>query len=214
MSDDDIFPFPLAWHPRVSGDRPDPARFTVPTCGSDNIPFRTGGGLWTSPMIGARHSVWSIHADQENITGILTRQGWALAWPDPARTARVERLPDLQALVERYPCRAHRPLERQGMLCSQAFTDPAAQDLPYHDSRMAPPLDFAAMSADFDAIHLSEAGRKATWHTLPGTTMWSVETVLWLAPVWQLLHPVTTMFFTPDAFATALEEALASGTPW
>lgn len=218
MSDDDGFPpFPLAWHPRVSGDRPDPGRFTVPACAHGDI-FRTGGGLWTSPMLGERYSVWSVYADKEDIGGQLSREGWALAWPDPARTARIDTLGDLQTLVDRFPCRAHRPLEHNGLcgveMVSWEFgREAVGNPVGMHDSRLAPPLDFAAMSAQFDAVYLSEKGRQATWLTLPGTTIWSIETVLWLAPAWRLLRPITTDVFEPSAFTEHLCDAVQRLVP-
>src|SRR4029079_1859868 len=166
MEDDDESPFPpwpLAWHPRVDGDRPDPARFATPACNGDG--FRPGGGLWTSPMIGRRHSVWSIHHDREKISAQQVRQGWALDWPDPARTARIDTGEDLHRLIAQFGCREHHPLESIGLGWPPVVGHRAHGSLAAEDSRQWPPLDFTAMSAHFDALYLTEAGRQATWMT-------------------------------------------------
>lgn len=177
--------WPLAWHPRTDGDKPDPVRFTRPSCADHEI--RTKDGLWTSPMIGPQYSMWSIYHDINGMDGQLVRQGWALAWPDPARTATIDTLADLQRLVAAYPCTAHRSL-------NTIFTmSGSLDDCPLHDDLLSPPLDFARMAADFDAIHLTDTGQQETFMTTPGTTHWSVETVLWLNPVWVTLHPITTV---------------------
>lgn len=177
---------PLAWHPRTDGDQPDHARFQRPECADYEV--RTQHGLWTSPMTGARQSIWSIYHDENHIDAQLVRQGWAVQWPDPARTATITTHDDLIALVHAYPCTRHRSLNVLITLTGAPF-----DEWPLHDDMLSPPLDFQAMAADFDAVHLTEAGRRATCETLPGTAHWSVETVLWLNPVWRVLHPITTV---------------------
>lgn len=178
-------PWPLAWHPRADGDKPDPTRFARPVCADHEI--NTKGGLWTSPMIDQQHSLWSVYHDVTGMEANLVRQGWALAWPAPARTATINSLEDLQRLVAAYPCTAHRSLDT-------IFTMTGPHDYcPLHDDQLSPPLDFAAMATEYDAVHLTEAGRQATFMTTPGTTHWSVETVLWLNPVWITLYPITTV---------------------
>lgn len=212
MDTDDGSPFtpwPLAWHPRADGDRPDPARFATPACAGDG--FRPSGGLWTSPMLGKRHSVWSIYHDREELSAHHVRQGWALAWPDQDRTAFIDTEADLQRLVEQYPCRAHRVIQHAICAGFPIFHNDNATAA--HDSLQWPPLDYAAMTADFDAIYLTEDGRQATWFKDPGTSAFSVSTVLWLRPAWTVLHPITTAEFDVATFADDMDLELFGGSP-
>lgn len=188
-------PWPLAWHPRTAGDTPDPARFVPPYC----HPSRHGisGGLWTSPMLSMNYSCWSIWADQEGRgRWWRLRQGWAIGWPDPARTVTVSSLADLQAVVGRYPCRAHASTEDLWRVCWAPRPDAPRPDadgnVAVHDDRSWPPIDFAAMGADFDALHVTAQGLSETFLTRPGTTTWSAETVLWINPVFEVLDKIRT----------------------
>lgn len=227
MNPADPSPFPLAWHPQQPGDRPDPARFVAPSCSGGMR--RTRDGLWTSPMVTHRYSAWSIRHDQTGSRHQLVREGWAMAWPDRARTAVIDSFEDLVALVRRFPCKAHLTMDeflRRGCpvdpVCDPArdLAEDLAEDLPVHDAMHTPPLDYAAMAAEYDAVHLTEAGRQATWMQTPGTTFWDVETVLWLAPAWTLLRPITTDEFVEQDFLDSLlqwalshrDQSLAPGT--
>jgi hypothetical protein len=125
---------------------------------------------------------------------------WALDWPDPARTARIDSGEDLHRLVAQFGCREHHPLESIGRGWPPVVGHRSDGSLAVHDSRQWPPLDFTAMSTDFDALYLTEAGRQATWMTNPGTSAWSCETVLWLNPVWQLREPIQTVAFRAKSF--------------
>lgn len=198
---DDKHLWPLAWHPNIPGDRPDRAKFVAPACGAASQ--RTQHGFWTSPMLGPQYSMWSIHHDKNNMTYHQVREGWAIGWPDPARTAVIDSLADLQHLVEEFPCTAHS--EARDWLRAN---DPALREI--HDGMFFPTLDFAAMTGRYDAIDLTEAGRQATWFTVPGTTLWDAPTVLWLTPAWEALHPITTKDFCEGELLIDLEQAVSA----
>lgn len=213
---DSYLPWPLAWHPSVPDDTLDPARFSVPQCGSQDMRYqRINGGLWTSPMITRHYSAWSIQHDVDNMSAHQVREGWALDWPDPARTAVVDSLADLTGLVARFPCRAHRSLHAffmTGARCTFDELDSDLYDRPMHDDMLFPPLDFPAMAQVYDAFHVTAEGIRNTRQTVPGTTAWAVQTVLWLKPVWRVLHPIATLRYDASRFADAFVCSCTFGT--
>lgn len=150
-------------------------------------------------MLTMDYSCWSIYVDREEVTDGWQRAGWAIDWPIPARTATVKSLPGLQRLVSRYPCTQHPdkedldPFAWMSGRTSAPPREPEHDENGYpivHDARLWPPLDFAAMSADFDALHVTSQGISETFLTKPSTTAWSVETVLWINPVFEVLTPM------------------------
>jgi hypothetical protein len=190
-------PWNLAWHPRAGQDHPpDKARFEPPACTvrPDDIP-RITGGLWTSPLLKlpqlGTFSMWSILHDREGY-GSHSSQAWEIAWPHESQTAVIDSLKDLQDLVERYPCTAHRRRDTWGLICGHRHPW-ETPDKPEHDEMNWPVLDFAKLAADgYTALHVTVRGHDATWQTKPGTTAMGCETVLWLAPEWNIIGPVQT----------------------
>jgi hypothetical protein len=184
-------PWNLAWHPRLHNRyaRPDPARFAPAACSAGSPP-RITGGLWTSPILklpGRKVTAWSVEHDREGMNA-HSRLAYEIAWPAPDRMAVIGSKQDLDGLYQRYRCRAHRSKSTWGSICGP-WED---QDLPCHDEISWPPLDFAALAADYDALYLTEAGRDATWLTNPGTSAMACETVLWLQPVWHIIGKIRT----------------------
>ena len=113
------------------------------------------GGLWTSTLTSAGKSAWARFAP-DYFAVHPTQLGLAsILHPlAAARVAEIDNHVDLVALVDRYP--------------SQHSGGP-------------PVLDFEAMAADFDAVHLTASGEVATCHPAREVNlkMWSVESTLW-----------------------------------
>lgn len=124
----------------------------------------TAGGLWASP---------------------ITR------WTDatPATSAWVERsraegLGDQQydLLTEVLP----RPGASVAMIDSLADLVQLQSSYPYSTASWMRWLDWEALSRDWDAVYLTDTGRRATRDTTPDLSTWDAATVLWLQPAYTL----------------------------
>jgi len=140
------------------GDRPDPARFLPPAMGGDRPLGKPSGGLWTSPLVDRDGEAWSPWLEWcfGEMESVLAQPRWRLD-PDPAaRIARIDGVPDLAALVARYPYAG----------------------APWAD--FWPEIDYAAAAADLDAIHLTERGQHATRFSVPSLYGWDCACTLFL----------------------------------
>jgi hypothetical protein len=114
-------------------------------------------GLWTSTLVDTS-SAWVDWCRAESF-GEPDTQYWYALTPDiAARVFVVNGLGDLRSLIDRYP---HPDREQQIY------------------SRFMGYFDFEAMSRDYDALHLTEAGQHSTRFSEPSMYGWDCESTLW-----------------------------------
>jgi hypothetical protein len=136
-----------------SGAQPVEAKFQPPR----NQPFfvKPTGGLWTSTYSEEDGSDWVRWCLAEGYAGPVFRC-WLLQPNPSARVFEIDSYADLG-----------RGLDRYGL----------SQEL----GLSMKILDFEAMARDYDAIHLTHAGRRATHLSAPHNLYgWDCETTLWL----------------------------------
>ena len=95
----------------------------------------------------------------------LYRRQWWLIEPDPvARICTIETYEDLRGLVARYPA-----------------------------GHFSEYLDFETMAREFDAIHLTKKGQRATHFTFPESLYgWDCESTLWFR--WSFLSAAALQY--------------------
>lgn len=132
------------------------------------------GGLWTSSERPGGVSDWMRWCVVEGYKGPAFHV-WRLH-PDPvARVFVIAGLAELLALAERYPSRC-----------------------PIRSERIYP--DWTALAADYDAVHLTEAGQWATRLTRPANLYgWDCESTLWLRWAFAAVERVGPVHVRADA---------------
>jgi hypothetical protein len=119
--------------------------------------IKPNGGLWTSTLVDGS-SAWVEWCRAEEF-GEPDAQHWYVLEPDPAaRVYIIDSLADLNRLIAMYP----HPDKEQRLY-----------------SRFFGYIDFEAVSQDYDAIHLTEAGQWATRYSEPSLNGWDCESTVW-----------------------------------
>lgn len=121
---------------------------------------RVGTGLWTSTWLGAEQtSAWATHEQAKG------RYSFLLTPTADARIATIDNLADLKRLLKGY---------RRKAFGQYSYLE----EFDY--------LDYAHMSQDFDALHLTVQGQRKTRLTIPDLYGWDVESTLWFR--WCFAH--------------------------
>jgi hypothetical protein len=117
------------------------------------------GGLWGSPVREDGNTGWAEWCRGENFHVNLLRSHFDFCLSAGARLATIDTLSDLQTFME---CHGQRRDVRFPLSCLV--------------------LDFEKMSADYDAIELTDNGQCATRFSKPSLYGWDCESVLVLVP--------------------------------
>jgi len=144
-------------------DGPAPFDLTefVPASGVGPKPLR--GGLWTSSFVpeGKFCSDWHRWTSEEKYMTFKLKDCWMVTADANARIYEISSLKDLLWLVKNYSVPEPRFYSGKDVLDE-------------YD------LDWEKVAKDFDAVHLTRAGRINTQDTKPGFHRWDVESVVWL----------------------------------
>jgi hypothetical protein len=122
------------------------------------------GGLWTSTYLGIElGSAWTLWCTRENFQGPIFPNAWLL-YPEPAiKVYTINTYNDLARLLAKYA------------IPSEYYADKDIREI--FGRRF---LDFARISMDYDAIHLTKHGEYSTRLTFPLTLYgWDCESTLW-----------------------------------
>lgn len=151
---------PQVW---VHEERPTPEQ-VEPIAPTDDRALRKKprGGLWTSPLREDGTSAWIEWMQAEHFSVVPNPRAWKLTVADDASVYTIDDVADLRAIVTDPPRR-----ERYGAL---------------RDTGRCKVIDWRAVFAEYDGIHLTREGQISTRFTdrgEPDLYGWDCECVLW-----------------------------------
>lgn len=170
---------------------PDAAHFAPVTNDPHGIILKPRGGLWTSSYDAeTRMSEWLAWC-YDNMPGWANRRAWVLTPAPDARVYTINGVADLKHLCARYAT-------EELMRLRQLNRFPAIAE-------MYPPLDFASVATDYDAIHLTSGGEARTRLSTPSLYGWDCESTVWLR--WAFMDVQAATVATAEEYEALYAEA-------
>lgn len=132
----------------------------------ENYLFKPKGGLWTSTYSETEGSAW-VRRCAEGMPEWLTENCYLIEIGAGAKVYEVDSYEDLARLRRRYPDR------KSPFKVFVAFKEF---------------VDWTKVARDYDGVHLTEHGQRATRFTEPSLYGWDVECTVWFKDVFKSIR--------------------------